>query len=238
MSHAHVVAVKSTNIAMAKTNDKPAGLNSYIEHTILKQVTTRDDIVKLCEEAVQHQFLGVCVPPYFVDDAVKELKDSGIKVVTVIGFPLGYTYTSVKVEEAKWAVEKGADELDMVVNLAAFRSGDMNYVKNDIESVATIARINNKVLKVIIESGMLTDEEITTLCKICEDAGVDIVKTSTGFAEAGASTGHVKLMRSVLPVKTGIKASGGIRDKAFTEELVAAGATRIGTSSGIKIMES
>lgn len=223
---------------MAKTSNKPTGLNSYIEHTVLKQVTTRADVVKLCEEAMKYQFLGVCVPPYFVDAAVKELKDSGVKVVTVIGFPLGYTYTSVKVEEAKWAVEKGADELDMVVNLAAFRSGDMNYVKNDIESVATIARINNKVLKVIIESGILTDDEITTLCKICEDAGVDIVKTSTGFAEAGASIGHVKLMRSVLPAKTGIKASGGIRDKAFTEELVAAGATRIGTSSGIKIMES
>lgn len=223
---------------MAKTNDKPAGLNGYIEHTVLKQDTTRADVVKLCEEAVEHQFLAVCVPPFFVDDAVKALKGSKVKVVTVIGFPMGYTYTSVKVEEAKWAVEKGADELDMVVNLAAFRSGDINYVKNDIDSVATIARINNKKLKVIIESGILTDEEITALCKICADVGVDMVKTSTGFAAAGASAEHVKLMRTILPAKTGIKASGGIRDKAFTEELIAVGATRIGTSSGIKIMES
>ena len=237
MNPAHVVAVRNTNIAMAKTNKAPQSLNQYIEQTILKQTTTREDVLSLCREARELQFLGVCVPPYFVEDAVKELTGSGVKVVSVLGFPLGYSSTMAKVEEARQVINKGADELDMVINLAAYKAGDINQVKDDIDSVAMTVHRNNKLLKVIIESGILGDEEITELCALCVEAGADMVKTSTGFADKGASVAQVKLMRSVLPAKIGIKASGGIREKAFAEELIAAGATRIGTSSGSKIMQ-
>lgn len=220
---------------MAKSEPK-VDLKKAIEHTLLKQDATRDQVKQLCEEAVEHGFGGVCVPPYYVADAAKLLEDTGVKVVTVIGFPLGYELPAVKVEEAKRAVDHGADELDMVMNVAAFRSGDINWVKNDIDSVATIARMNNKKIKVIIESGILTDDEIKQACAICAELEVDFVKTSTGFAAAGASVEHVKLMRSVLPKKIAIKASGGIRDRAFADALIAAGATRIGASASIKIV--
>lgn len=220
---------------MAKSEPK-VDLKKAIEHTLLKQDATRDQVKQLCEEAVEHGFGGVCVPPYYVADAAKLLEDTDVKVVTVIGFPLGYELPAVKVEEAKRAVDHGADELDMVMNVAAFRSGDINWVKNDIDSVATIARMNNKKIKVIIESGILTDDEIKQACAICAELEVDFVKTSTGFAAAGASVEHVKLMRSVLPKKIAIKASGGIRDRAFADALIAAGATRIGASASIKIV--
>ena len=213
-------------------------LRKAIEHTLLKQEATREQIKLLCEEAVENGLGGVCVPPYFVADAAKLLESSGVKVVTVIGFPLGYQLPAIKVEEAKRAVDHGADELDMVMNIAAFKSGDINWVKNDIDSVATIAHMSNKKIKVIIESGILTDEDIKKACAICAELGVDFVKTSTGFAAAGASVAHVKLMRAALPKKIAIKASGGIRDKAFAEALIAAGADRIGTSSGVKIVNA
>lgn len=211
-------------------------LNRYIEHTLLKPDTRKAAINKLCDEALQYQFRGVCVPPVFVADAHAKLEETDVKVVTVIGFPLGYTYTGVKVQEAKQAIEEGADELDMVMNLAWFNNGDYNRVLNEIDDITTIAHLHNKQLKVIIESGMLSDEQIVKACELCVKANADIVKTSTGFAEHGASVEQVELMRKVLPKKTGIKASGGIKDKLFAQALIAAGATRIGTSSGVKIV--
>lgn len=236
MSHALVVAARSTKTAMEKTSSKQVVLNGFIEHTLLRQDATAADIKQLCEEAMEYQFYGVCVSPYFVEQAKKLLANSHQKVITVVGFPFGYSITSVKVEATKKAFEKGADEIDMVMNLSALRSGDINYVRNDIESVATIARLQDKVVKVIIESGVLTDDEIKTACEICVQAGVDFVKTSTGYAANGASVEHVKLIKECLPAKIKIKASGGIKDKAFALALVEAGATRIGTSAGVNLV--
>ncbi|MDX2000854.1 MAG: deoxyribose-phosphate aldolase [Chitinophagales bacterium] len=221
---------------MEKTN-KEIDLKQYIEHTLLKQEATLSEVEQLCAEAVEHGFYGVCVPPYFVEAAVKFLNGAKPKVISVVGFPLGYNPISVKVEEAKKAFERGAHEVDMVMNIAAFKSGDFNQVKNDIESVTTIAHMQDKVVKVIIESGILSEKEINKACEICAEAGVDFVKTSTGFAAAGASTEHIKMMRKLLPAKVKIKASGGIKTHAQAMEMVEAGADRIGSSSGVKLLE-
>ena len=236
MNRVHVEAVRSLKIAMEKTSSKDVVLNGLIEHTLLKQDATVAEVEKLCKEAIEYGFYGVCVAPYFVEAAKKFLGDAKPKIITVIGFPFGYTNTSSKVEEAKSAFLKGAAEIDVVMNLSAFRSGDWNYVKNDIESVATIARLQDKVVKVIIESGLLTDEEIVKACEICVAAGADFIKTSTGYAKHGASVEQVQLIKKNVPAKTKIKASGGIKDKALALELVAAGATRIGTSGGVKMV--
>lgn len=223
---------------MAKSSSPEQGLNKLIEHTLLKQDATNEDVKTLCEEAMTHKFFGVCVPPYYVEQAQKLLEKSSVKVITVIGFPMGYGLTSIKVEEAKKAVEKGADEIDMVMNIAAFRNKEYNYIKNEIDSITTIARMNTKLVKIIIESGSLSDEEIIKACELCAEAGADFVKTSTGFNGTGAQLEHVKLMREHLPEKIKIKASGGIRDKEFALELVKAGADRLGTSAGVKLMEA
>ncbi len=211
-------------------------LNDKIEQTILKVDTTTSDIKDVCKRAVSYGFFGVCVPPYYVKIAKNELKDSNIKVITVIGFPMGYSTTSAKVEEAKRAIDEGADELDMVMNIAAFKSEDYNYVKNDIQSLATIVRMKNRKLKVIIETGVLTNKEIQKACEICVEEQVDFVKTSTGFNGKGASESLVSLMVKSLPSSIQVKASGGIKEKRSAESLVNAGATRIGTSSGDKLI--
>ncbi len=223
---------------MAKSSSTEQGLNKLIEHTLLKQDATTDDVKTLCDEAIAHKFFAVCVPPYYVEQASKLLDKTSVKIVTVVGFPLGYSLTSIKVEEAKKAIEKGADEIDMVINLAAFRNKEYNYIKNEIDSVATIARMNNKLMKVIIESGSLTDEEIVKACELAVDGGADFVKTSTGFNGTGAQVEHVKLMRANLPEKIKIKASGGIKERAFALDLAKAGADRIGASASVNLMEA
>lgn len=211
-------------------------INTYIEHTLLKPYSLVSDVQMLCAEAIEHSFFGVCVTPYQVKNATKFLSGSLVKVVTVVGFPFGYNHTPAKVEEVKKVIDAGADEIDMVMNVAALKSNDFNIVANDIESVAMAVHMNNKVIKVIIESGVLSNEEITKACEICTNAGVNFVKTSSGYAEKGASVEAVKLIRKTIPASIKIKASGGIKDKEFAFQLINAGADRIGTSSGIELL--
>lgn len=207
-------------------------LNSKIEHTILKADTSFQEIERLCKEAIKHEFVGVCVPPYFVKDAYILLKKSNIKVVTVAGFPLGYNTTPAKVEEARKAIDEGAEEIDMVMNVTALKKGDINFVTNDIQSVATLVQLKGCKLKVIIETAILSKQEKIKACEICAKVGVDFVKTSTGFAASGAKVEDIELMRRELPKKIMIKASGGIKTKEQALALVNAGADRLGTSSG------
>jgi deoxyribose-phosphate aldolase len=212
-------------------------LAPYIDHTILKPDTSEADVLKLCEEAMQYGFAAICIPPYFVRKCRQVLKESNVKIATVVGFPLGYAHTPAKVEEARRAIDEGADEIDMVINIIALKAGDMNYLKNELTSAATIVQLRGGKLKVILETGLLTNEEIITACKLCAELSVDFVKTSTGFVEQGATVEIVKLLRANLPKSVKIKASGGIRDAAFAIELIHAGADRIGTSSGVRMME-
>ena len=207
-------------------------MSGKIEHTILKADTSLEEVSKLCTEAIKHKFFGVCVPPYFVKAAAQNLKGSEVKIVTVVGFPLGYNTTPAKVEEARKAIDEGADEIDMVINVAALKNGDFNFVVNDIQSVATLVHLKGNKLKVIIETALLTEEEKLKACEICAEVNVDFVKTSTGFAKSGASVEDVKLLRANLPAKIKIKASGGIKTKEQASALVKAGADRIGTSNG------
>ena len=212
-------------------------LSGYIDHTILKPDCTAAEIKRLCEEAIAHRFFAVCVPPYFVKDARNYLKGQPVKVATVAGFPMGYSTTSAKVEEIKRAADEGADEVDVVVNISAVKNGNWNYVRNDIDSMTTAAHLKARQIKIIFETGLLTDDEIRRLCEICREVEPEFVKTSTGFNGPGASLKAVRLMRKILdgtPVK--IKASGGIRTRKQAEKMIDAGAQRIGTSSGIKIV--
>jgi deoxyribose-phosphate aldolase len=213
-------------------------LKSTIEHTNLKPDCTTLDVIKLCEEAIEHEFYGVCISPYFVQLAKKTIKKSPVKIITVIGFPLGYSTVAAKVEETKKAIISGADEVDMVINIAAFKSGDFTFVQNDIQAVTTACHLQNKIVKVIIETAYLNDEEIEKACRLCIDCEVDFVKTSTGFAPSGATVESVELMRKILPPKIKIKAAGGIKDKSFAEKLIQAGATRIGTSASVSIVDA
>ena len=207
-------------------------LASYIESTNLKPDATIQDIQALCEEAIENEFYGVCVSPYYVQAAKKALKKAPVKIVTVVGFPFGYSTTSAKVEETKKAIISGADEIDMVINISAMKSEDYAAVQNDIQAVITACHLQNKICKVIIETALLTEEEIVKVCRMCIDADADFVKTSTGFALAGATVEAVELLRKTLPAKVKIKAAGGIKDSTFANALVEAGANRLGTSSG------
>lgn len=211
-------------------------LAKYIEHTNLKPDCTKEDIIKLCNEAIEHGFYGVCVSPYYVQLAKRTIGKKPIKLVTVAGFPLGYSTVGAKVEEAKKALISGADEIDMVMNIAAFKSDDIQTVQNDIQSVVTVCHLQNKKVKVIIETAYLTDEEILRACKICVDCEVDFVKTSTGYASKGADPKTIKLMRGELPTKIKIKAAGGIKTQKQALDLIAAGADIIGTSNGIDLL--
>jgi len=212
-------------------------INTYIEHTNLKPTVTQQDIERLIEEAIQYQFVGVCVPPYWVKKVKRDLSNTPIQVVTVIGFPLGYNMSHVKVAEIKRAIDDGADELDIVMNMTAFKSDSQGWAKIEVAQFAKVAHEAAKPIKMILETAYLSDEEIRTACKFCQDAGADFVKTSTGFAPAGATVEHIKLMRATVGDALGVKASGGIRDLAQTIAMIEAGADRIGTSSGVKIMQ-
>jgi deoxyribose-phosphate aldolase len=213
-------------------------LANFIEHTNLKPNATAEDIIALCNEAIENGFYGICVSPYYIQLAKKTIKKAPIKIISVIGFPFGYNTVSSKVEEAKKAINSGADEVDMVINLAAFKSGDMATVQNDIQAVVTACHLQNKLVKVIIETCFLNEEEIKLICKICADCEADFVKTSTGYGVEGATVDVVKIMRKCLPAKIKIKASGGIKTKSFAEDLIAAGANRIGTSAGVDIIQA
>lgn len=211
-------------------------LNKYIEHTNLKPDCTQQEVVRLCEEAVANKFYGVCVSPYYVQLAKKSIKKAPVKIITVVGFPFGYNTVASKVEETKKAIIGGADEIDVVMNIAAFKSGDDATVLNDLQAVIMACHLQNKVAKVIIETALLTTEEIEKACRICVDCEADFVKTSTGYASSGAKVEDVALMRKVLPVKVKIKAAGGIRDQATAIAMVEAGATRLGTSASLSII--
>jgi deoxyribose-phosphate aldolase len=214
----------------------------YIDHTILKPTTTRAEVEKCCAEAVQYGFAAVCIPPPFVRIARQLLAGSGengapIKVATVIGFPFGYSAVEAKVSEILLAIVDGADELDMVINLVALKNNDWSYLAGEIGTILPLVHAKGKVIKVIVESGVLTDEEIVRCCTIYGTAGVDFLKTSTGYAEKGATLEAVEIMRKHLPSSVQIKASGGIRTAEFARTLIAAGATRLGSSSGVSIIE-
>ena len=206
-----------------------------IDHTLLKPVATKADIERLCGEARQYGFCSVCINPYWVSFAKKQLQGTDVKVCTVIGFPLGATTTASKVAETKEAVLNGADEIDMVINIGALKSGDYATVEKDIQAVRRACE--KQILKVIIETSQLTDEEKVTACKLAAQAGADFVKTSTGFTGGGATAHDVALMRRSIPAAMQVKASGGVRTREDFEAMVAAGATRIGASSGVKIIE-
>lgn len=211
-------------------------INQYIEHTALKPTLVGKDVDLLIAEAKEHRFLGVCVPPFWVKKAARELANTDIQLVTVIGFPLGYNQTEVKELEIKQAIAQGANELDIVMNISAFKEG-MPWVKIELAKCAHIIHEAGCLMKVIIETAYLTDEEIIKATKLCSEAGTDFVKTSTGFAGAGAKVEHIKLMRENAPSNVGIKASGGIKTLADAQAMINAGADRLGTSSGVEIMQ-
>ena len=210
-------------------------INTYIEHTALHPTLTIADIDRLVEEAKQFNLFGICVPPFWVKRARREIGSSPVQLVTVSGFPLGYNMTETKIDEISHALHNGADEIDLVWNTSSFKTG-MNWEKIEIVKCGKLVHDAGKLLKVIIETAYLTDEEIVKACKICADAGADFVKTSTGFASAGAKKEHIALMRKNLPRSVGIKASGGIKNYDQALQMIQSGADRIGTSSGVAIV--
>ena len=210
-------------------------LNKYIDHTLLKPTATESDIILLCEEAKQYKFFSVCINSCFVKLADTILNDSGVKVCTVVGFPLGAMDTTSKAFEAKTAIENGADEIDMVINLGFLKSRDYDAVLNDIVKVKEAT--GDKTLKVILETCDLTKEEIIKACELCVEAKADFVKTSTGFSKGGAQLADVKIMKKTVKEKAKIKASGGIRDYETAMHFVDLGVHRLGVSAGIAIMK-
>ncbi|RAL25848.1 deoxyribose-phosphate aldolase [Thermoflavimicrobium daqui] len=207
---------------------------AMIDHTLLKPEATKEQIVKLCEEAKTHHFASVCINPYWVQEAAELLKGTDVKVCTVIGFPLGATLTEVKMFETKKAVQNGATEIDMVLNIGALKSGNLEDVKRDIAAVVEAA--SGHIVKVILETGLLTDEEIVQASRLSKEAGAHFVKTSTGFLAGGATIHAVELMRQAVGEEMGVKASGGVRDLNTVQQMIQVGATRIGTSSGVAIV--
>lgn len=211
-------------------------LSGKIDHTMLSMQMQRTHVLRLCEEAIAYGFAAVCVPAYFVRDMVEALQGSRVKACTVIGFPFGYHPSLVKKHEAEIALQQGAQELDLVVNLAAWFSGDRKLVFDEIADMRAMTHTHQALVKVIIETGYLDQDNLKALCLLCAEAGVDYVKTSTGFGKEGAKIEVVQAMREILPEEVRIKASGGIREREFAMQLLAAGADRIGTSSGLKMM--
>lgn len=214
------------------------GIASRIDHTILKPTTTIAEVEQLCTEAVTYGFAAVCVPPPFVKRCKEILSPTSVQVATVIGFPFGYSAIEAKVAETVLAIVDGADEIDMVINLIALKGKDWDYLKREVLLLLEVVRSKSKVLKVIIESGILSQEEIIRCCEIYGEAGIDYLKTSTGYAEKGASVEAVQLMRTHLPSGIRIKASGGIRTFDFAQQLVAAGADRLGCSASVAIVQN
>jgi deoxyribose-phosphate aldolase len=211
---------------------------ALIDHTILKPEATRDDVLKICREARQYGFASVCVNPYWVPLVRAELAGSSVKVCTVVGFPLGATSTEAKAAETAAALRAGAEEIDMVINVGALRSGDQDTVQQDIRQVVEAAHRAGAIVKVILETALLDDTQKATACLLAKEAGADFVKTSTGFSASGATAHDVALMRSVVGPAMGVKAAGGIRSLSDLRAMTAAGATRIGASASVKIVEA
>ncbi|MCP4760192.1 MAG: deoxyribose-phosphate aldolase [archaeon] len=211
-------------------------INEYIDHTILKPESTQEDVIKICKEAIQYKFASVCVNPIYTSLVSERLKGSKVKTCTVIGFPLGSNTTYIKVKETEECIKNGANEIDMVINVGAVKAGDLEYIRSDISNVLNVTK-GKALLKVILETCLLTDNEIISICNICKDLDVDFVKTSTGFNSSGATIKHVKLMRNIVGQKMGVKASGGIRSLETALNMINAGATRLGASSSLKIMD-
>jgi deoxyribose-phosphate aldolase len=231
----YALSLKRLNSLFILKMIKPVA--SYIDHTLLKPVCTTADIIKLCREAVESGFAAVCVPPFLVKQAAEALKGSQVKTATVIGFPMGYSSLDSKISEIKEVIIEGADELDTVINLIALKNGDWSYLEKEIQQQIALIHDKGKIIKVIVESGSLTRDELLRCCELYGRMGIDFMKTSTGYAEKGASVSDVQLMRAGLPPQVRIKASGGIRHYAFAKELIEAGADRLGCSASVRIVE-
>lgn len=220
---------------MNRTNWTAAEVAARIDHTILKADATKQEIIRICEEAKQYQFATVCVNAGWVGLAAEQLRDSGVGITTVVGFPLGATSSAAKAFEAKQAIDDGATEVDMVLNIGLLKSGETEQVQRDVEAVVAACK-GQAAVKVIVETGLLNEEEKVIACQLCLNAGADFVKTSTGFGKGGATAEDIALMRQTVGSDMGVKASGGVRDLETALQMLASGATRIGTSSGIAIV--
>ena len=213
----------------------PMDLAPYIDHTLLKPDAKQSQIDQLCQEAIQYHFCSVCIQPYWVSYCAKKLRGTGVKVCTVVGFPLGANDSRSKAYETRQAIEDGAHEIDMVINIGALKSGNIKMVEDDLRAIKRACR-QTTITKAIIETFLLTDDEKVIACQLAKKVGYDFVKTSTGFAGGGATVHDVALMRRIVGPKMGIKAAGGIHNFEEAKAMIAAGATRIGTSSGVKIV--
>jgi deoxyribose-phosphate aldolase len=232
-----VIDAGATRVGVHATGGAPEGVASLIDHTLLKPDATRMNIEELCREAAQFKFATVCVNPVWVALAARLLAGSGVGVCSVVGFPLGATTSDVKGYETRRAIFDGAREIDMVINIGALKSGDLRVVERDIEAVTAPCRDCGVLSKVIIEAALLTDDEKVTASTLAKAAGADYVKTSTGFGPGGATAADVALMRKVVGAEMGVKAAGGVRDLQGLQAMVAAGATRVGASAGVKIVQ-
>jgi deoxyribose-phosphate aldolase len=232
-----VIDAGAVRLGMHATGGAAGGVSAMIDHTLLKPDATRRDIEKLCREAAEFHFATVCVNPAWVATAAALLRGSGVGVCSVVGFPLGATTADVKNYETRRAIFDGATEIDMVINIGALKSGDLRTVERDIDAVVEPCRQCGTTSKVIIEAALLTDDEKVTACTLSKAAGADFVKTSTGFASGGATAADVALMRRVVGAEMGVKAAGGVRDLEGLKAMVAAGATRVGASAGVKIVQ-
>lgn len=228
---------KSAFEPLSDAQQASAALARYIDHTLLKPEATSEQIAKLCAEAREYGFIAVCVNPCYVRQCAELLRDTSVRISSTIGFPLGATLPEVKAYEAELAIRDGATEVDMVINVGALKSGNDALVQRDIEAVVQVAQCHGVLTKVIIETALLTDEEKVEACTLAKTARADFVKTSTGFGPGGATVHDIELMRYTVGPDMGVKAAGGIRDYETALKMIAAGATRIGTSSGVKIME-
>ena len=232
-----VIDAGATRVGLHALGGAPAGIASMIDHTLLKPDATRHDIEELCREAAQFEFATVCVNPAWVALAAQRLAGTRVGVCSVVGFPLGATTCDVKGYETRRAIFDGAREIDMVINVGALKSGDLRVVERDIEAVTVPCRESGVLSKVIIEAALLTDDEKVTACTLAKAAAADYVKTSTGFGPGGATAADVALMRRVVGADMGVKAAGGVRDLESLKAMVAAGATRVGASAGVKIVQ-
>jgi deoxyribose-phosphate aldolase len=210
---------------------------ALIDHTLLKAEATRNDIERICREALQYQFASVCVNSVFVNQVSEALRNAAVKTCVVVGFPLGANLSTVKLDEARAALDQGAQEIDMVIHIGALKAGDDAAVRSEIESLSRLVHEHRAILKVIIETALLSEEEKVRACRVARDARADFVKTSTGFSTSGATIADVALMRREVGRDIGVKASGGVRTLDDLLQIVEAGATRIGTSNGVKIMQ-
>lgn len=232
-----VIDAGATRVGVHAMGGAPSGIASMIDHTLLRPDATRTDIEELCREAAQFSFATVCVNPAWVALAARLLTSTGVGVCSVVGFPLGATTGDVKGYETRRAIFDGAREIDMVIHVGALKSGDLRVVERDIEAVTTPCRDCGVLSKVIIEAALLSDDEKVTACTLAKAAGADYVKTSTGFGPGGATAADVALMRRVVGSEMGVKAAGGVRDLEGLKAMVAAGATRVGASAGVKIVQ-